>query len=448
MPLYVLQHWQLRGMHGTPELILSRLGTLFEVLQCMGLLEVKMRALPIRPLLVVLMRVGFSLCLLLPISASASTESVLYSFLGTSDGQYPSSALVRDSQGNLYGTTEQGGANGFGTVYELSPNPEGGWTETVIHNFNANGVDGYSPNGGLTFDAAGNLYGTTEFGGTDVYGIVFELSPTKSGSWTETILHNFTDGDDGGAPQYGSLIFDKNGNVYGTTQNGGLYGGGVAFELSQSPEDVWTETVLYAFAETIDNGYAPMAVVFDKQGNLYGTTYGGGAYSRGVVFELSLSGGTWSETILHNFDDGTDGGTPRAGVVFHGSDLYGTTENGGSGALGTVYRLSKTKTGWKEKVLHNFTGGNDGLAPEGSVVFDKTGHLYSTTYGGGADGAGTVFELEQSKGVWTETILYNFTGKDDGGWSAYGLILDKAGNLYGAAGGGSTQNGVVFEVTP
>jgi uncharacterized repeat protein (TIGR03803 family) len=390
-------------------------------------------------------------CLAFNTSASASTETVLYRFTGTPDGSAPYSPLVRDKKGNLYGVTAAGGTNRQGAVYEISPTPEGGWTEAILHNFADDDVDGYSPGSGLTLDAAGNLYGTTIFGGTYVYGTVFELSPTKSGVWTETILYNFTGGDDGGAPQYGSLIFDKAGNLYGTTQNFGTYGGGVAFELSPSPGGGWTETVLHNFAGDATDGAYPMAVVFDKQGNLYGTAAQAGSLGRGVIFELSPSEGGWTEAILHSFaDDGTDGGIPMAGVIFHGTQLYGTTEHGGAYSLGTVYRLSKTKNGWKETILHSFTNnGMDGFPPKGTVVFGKGGGIYGATYGGGTKGFGTVFELTHSKSVWTETVLYSFTGQTDGGYPYFGLILDKAGNLYGATnGGGNGGNGVVFELTP
>lgn len=401
---------------------------------------------------------GFSLVyLMLAGWAQASTEDVLYTFAGTPDGSAPYSPLIRDKAGNLYGVTAAGGANGLGTVYELSPGLGGVWTETILHSFGGSG-DGYNPGGGLTMDKKGNLYGTTIFGGTQVFGTVFELSPSEDGEWKETILHNFTGGNDGGEPQYGSLVFDDSGNLYGTTQNAGTYGYGVAFELSPSPNGSWTETVLHSFAEDATDGGSPMAVVFDKKGDLYGTAAQGGSLGRGVVFELShTGGGTWTETILHNFaDDGTDGGIPTAGVIFHGRQLFGTTEHGGAYALGTVYKLSLTKKGWEEQILHSFTNnGADGFPPKGTVVFDKAGNIYGTTYGGGTDGFGTVFELTKSKSTWGETILYSFTGQSDGGYPYFGLAIDSTGNLYGAtSGGGSASaesglgNGVVFEITP
>src|SRR5260370_696812 len=209
-------------------------------------------------LLAVLSWVGIILlCLAFNARAMASTETVLYTFTGMPDGSAPYSGLVRDTRGNFYGVTAAGGTDRQGTVYEISPTPAGGWIETVLHAFAANGTDGYSPGSGLTLDAAGNLYGTTIFGGTHVYGTVFELSPTQSGSWTETILYNFTGGNDGGLPQYGSLVFDAKGNLYGTTQNAGTLGYGVAFELSPSPNGGWTETVLHDFAENATYGSSP-----------------------------------------------------------------------------------------------------------------------------------------------------------------------------------------------
>lgn len=397
------------------------------------------------------------ICVASSIGASAGTETVLYTFTGTPDGSAPYSGLVRDKKGNLYGMTGGGGTTGLGCVYELSPASGGGWTETVLHSFSSNGVDGYSPGGGLTIDSKGNLYGTTIFGGTHVLGTVFELSPSPGGEWTETILYNFTGGTDGGSPQYGNPVFDKKGNLYAAAQQGGTYGYGVAFELSPSSSGEWTETVLHNFADNATDGGYPIAVVFDAKGNLYGTTAQGGS-GRGTAFELSPSpDGGWTETIIHNFaDDSTDGGVPLAGVVRRGSDLYGTTEHGGSYSLGTVYRLYETKAGWKEQILHNFASSStDGVSPESPVVFDKKGNLYGTTYSGGNQDYGTVFELTKSKSEWSETILYNFTGESDGGYLYFGVILDDEGNLYGTTAGGGdgtsgpgSGNGVVFEITP
>jgi uncharacterized repeat protein (TIGR03803 family) len=283
----------------------------------------------------------------------------------------------------------------------------------------------------------------------------FEEGVNEQGSkrGAGTILFNFAGGTDGGYPQYGSLVLDDKGNLYGTTQQGGTYGYGVAFELTPSSSGEWTETVLHDLADDATDGGYPVAVVFDHEGNLFGTAVQGGSFGRGVAFELSpSSGGNWTETILHNFaDDNSDGGAPLAGVVIHGGHLYGTTQSGGTYFLGTVYQLSRTKTGWNEKVLHNFSG-SDGLGPKCTVVFDKLGRLYGTTYSGGTDGYGTVFKLTRATSKWIETVLYSFTGGSDGAYLYFGLILDR-GNLYGATSGGGdgsdgNGNGVVFELTP
>jgi uncharacterized repeat protein (TIGR03803 family) len=404
---------------------------------------------------------GLAACLFFLVSSNcalASTETVLYTFKGTPDGSAPSSELVRDKEGNFYGATSAGGVSRLGTVFEVSRSSSGVWTETVLHSFGDGNDDGVVPSGGLTIDANGNLYGTTMSGGSAGFGTLYELSRSSGNAWTEKILFNFSGGSDGGDPGTGSLVFDPKGNVYGTTQNGGTYGYGVAFELSPSSSGDWTEKVIHDFAETATDGGYPVSVVFDAAGNLYGPAAQGGSFGRGVVFELSPSaGGEWTETILHNFaDDSTDGGLPTAGVVFHGGALYGTTEYGGSNSLGTAYQLSSTKAGWKETILHSFANnGIDGFAPESTVAFDKAGNLYATTYGGGTKGFGTVFELTRSGNKWVENIVYEFTGESDGGYLYYGVIVDAKSNLYGVTYGGGNGsagsgagNGVVFEITP
>jgi uncharacterized repeat protein (TIGR03803 family) len=221
-------------------------------------------------------------------------EKVLHAFNDhRTDGSSPEYGLVIDAAGNLYGTTPSGGIHDYGTVFELSPTVGGGWTETVLHNFNQNGTDGALPSAALIFDAAGNLYGTTSAGGLYYDGTVFELSPTVGGGWTETVLHNFNqNGTDGVSPS-GGLIFDAAGNLYGTTFAGGLYLDGTVFELSPAGGGAWTETVLYTFCSQNDcrDGSFPAAgLIFDAAGNLYGTTQGSGSMSNlyygETVFEL------------------------------------------------------------------------------------------------------------------------------------------------------------------
>jgi uncharacterized repeat protein (TIGR03803 family) len=327
------------------------------------------------------------------------TEKVLYRFCGNRsclDGSVPFAGLTRDAAGNLYGTTAAGGAfctGGCGTVFQLTPHTGGIWTERVLHSFS--GKDGSSPVGGLTLDAAGNLYGTTYFGGT-----VFELSPTADGKWTEKVLHRFN-GADGSAPS-NVPIFDAAGNLYGTTSLGGTHNYGVVFMLKPRTNGTWTEKVLHNFNGK--DGISPSTLIFDAAGNLYGTTYAGGHATScggvcGTVFELTpKAGGVWTEKVLHSFNNNRkDGIQPWAGLIFDpAGNLYGTTAQGGRSACscGTVFKLIPAANGkWTEKMLHNFEGKDGGSPLSGSLIFDAAGNLYGTTYGGGTQGFGNVFKV-------------------------------------------------------
>jgi len=402
--------------------------------------------------------------LLLSVRARSSTETVLYSFTG-SDGGQPYAGLISDSSGNLYGTTETGGAYKSGTVFELTPNSRGGWTETVLYSFCAatSCSDGADPRGGLVRDAAGNLFGTTFEGrgsncGQDYYGcgVVFELSP-NDGSWTETVLYSFSAGRDGANP-YGGLVFDSAGNLYGTTSYGGDKNClcGTVFELSPG-SSAWTQTVIHTFRPNSGDGAYPYAgLAVDAANNLYGTTNTGGVYGRGSVFKLTPKADKhWSFTLLHSFFDsrgGREGFEPQGPVLLDSKgSIYGTTEDGGTQYYGTVFKLTPLKGGkWKEAVLHTFDD-SDGAYPSSSVILDQAGTLYGTTQAGGVKGVGTVFKLAPSKKGWAETVLYSFctvTGCSDGDTPRSGLIADQAGNLYGTASGGGNGYGVVFEVVP
>jgi uncharacterized repeat protein (TIGR02543 family) len=266
-------------------------------------------------------------------------ETVLYSFSGV-DGQDPQAGLIFDASGKLYGTTASGGANGHGTAFELSPNPAGGWTESVLYNFGNGSADGMNPYAALVFDNSGNLYGTTVGGGTNGGGTVFELSPNPSGGWTESVLYNFGSGTDGKNP-LAELVFDNSGNLYGTTSKGGANNnGGTAFELSPNGGGIWTET-FYSFGSGTDGASPQAGLVFDNSGNLYGTTASGGAYGGGTVFELSLSNGRCCrEGPVYSFGNGpSDAANPYAKLVFDNSgNLYGTTSYGGSYSGGTAFK--------------------------------------------------------------------------------------------------------------
>jgi uncharacterized repeat protein (TIGR03803 family) len=384
--------------------------------------------------------------------AVAQEEKVLHSFNGK-NGSTPYAGLIFDTAGNLYGTTFSGGAYGDGTVFELTPEAGGGWTETVLHSFNGN--DGSAPYAGLIFDAAGNLYGTTFSGGAYGDGTVFELTPEAGGGWTETVLHAFNGND--GQFTYAGLIFDTTGNLYGTTLYGGAHGNGTVFELTPEVSGSWTETVLHNFDDNGKDGNNPYAgVIFDAVGNLYGTTYGGGTYDGGTVFELTPgASGSWTETILHNFSDSTTDGiglNPYAGLIFDAAgNLYGTTEEGSYG-YGSVFELTPKAGGhWTAKLLLPFGWyGKDGKYPAASLIFDAAGNLYSTTHGGGAYVSGTVFELNPEAPYHSQTILHSFDDNGRDGVNPYaGVIFDGSGNLYGTTlGGGAFSQGTVFEITP
>jgi len=404
--------------------------------------------------------------------ATAQTEKILHGFSNNSQGEFAYMGLIFDSAGNLYGTTGAGGAYGAGTVFELSPNGSGGWTQKVLHQF-GNGTDGQSPWGGsLLIDAAGNLYGTTRYGGTslcDSYnpvgcGTVFELVHNSDGSFTEKVLHNFGGGTDEDGPNgyhpYGGLAMDSAGNLYGTTLYGGTYGGtegfgGVVFELSQSDGN-WSEQLLWSFGLEGDGTFPQCTPVFDKAGNLYGTTLSGsGSSAAGIVFELSPGASGWTEKIIFQFDvsgDSQTGNAPQAGVVFDANgNMYGTTGYGGPYYRGDVFELSPSEGGsWTETILHTF-GYGDGNTPDAGVILDAAGNVYGTTGSGGKGGAGIVYELSPATGgLWTETILHDFrTTLSDGNFPETGLVMDSHGNLYGTTqAGGTGGGGTVFEVTP
>jgi uncharacterized repeat protein (TIGR03803 family) len=388
--------------------------------------------------------VVFALLLPCPLLA-ADAEKVLHSFTG-GDGSIPYPAVIFDAKGNLYGTTALGGASGAGAVFELIPS-NGKWTEKVLHSFN--GQDGAEPFASLIFDAKGNLYGTTEAGGANGDGTVFELTSSK-GSWTETTLYNFN-GQDGNEPE-GGVVFDAKGNLYGTTTLGGTYDDGTVFELTSSGGK-WTERVLHNFNPSGKDALFPEAsVVFDSNGNLYGTTYGGGANGAGTVFELTpTSKGAWTAKVLHSFNlNGKDGIVPEAALIFDAKgNLYGTTSAGGTNNEGTVFELTPSNGKWTEKVLYSFSHSGGSVLFSG-ITFDAKGNLYGSTYAGGKYSYGTVFELTPANGKWAEQVLHSFDPNNgDGLLSTAGVAFDKKGNLYGTTyEGGASGNGVVFEISP
>ena len=377
--------------------------------------------------------------------ATAQQESVLYNF--SSAG--PQAGVVFDALGNLYGTDASQG------VYELTPQTGGSWTETTVYNNFGSNV--YTE-GDLIFDSAGNMYGVAISGGSNL-GFVFELKPSSGGSWTEETLYAFPPTGVHGNSPYPGVIFDNAGNLYGTTFYGGAYGGrgyvpgGTVFELIPQSGGGWTEKLLHSFANGTDGYYPYGGLIFDSSGNLYGTTTQGGSFSKGTVFELiRQSNGQWKEKILYNFgSQAHDGQSPYTKLVFDANgNLYGTTTAGGLDANGTVFELIPQAGGgrWKETVLLDFAGGN-GASPESALLFDSTGNLYGSTVSGGLYGGGTIYELVPSgNGTWLQSSVHNFGNGTDGSVSLGNLRFDASGNLFGTTqNGGTVGEGTVWEIT-
>ncbi len=382
--------------------------------------------------------------------------------LNGNNGTFPAGGLIVDSAGNLYGTALDGGPAGFGTIFQITQS-NGAPTLTVLHNF-VGGDDGAGPIGSLVFDNAGNLYGATIVGGGSANcmfgcGTIYELSPPiqPGDPWAETVLYTFSGTSDGGNPQAG-LAIDQGGNLYGTALGGnpscnsGKTGCGVVFELLPPSEagQPWTENILYSFSGP--DGGSPLApVVLDAAGSLYGTTEYGGLYNQGTVFQLSPGGnGTWTENLLHSFSD-PYGEYPEACVsLAPNGALLGTTFDGGRDGEGTLFQLrppSSPDGEWKFLLLYSFLG-NGGAQPKGNLTLQGANTLYGTTTGGTRSGVGAIYRINYLGGKLTETVLYSFTGGKDGANPLAGLTLYN-GNLYGtAANGGYQANGTIFKLAP
>jgi len=367
-------------------------------------------------------------------SAHAQRFKSLYSFTAPPDGSTPYGAVSKDKSGNLYGTTSAGGASGFGTVYKLSKSGK----ETVLYSFTG-GADGSTPYAGVIQDAEGNLYGTTIRGGAYGAGTVFEVNRKSK---QETVLYNFAGEPDGGTP-FAGLIMDKSGNLYGTTLSGGSSNAGTVYKVNIHTKQ---ETVLYSFAGEPD-GADPVfgSLLMDKLGTLYGTTEGGGTSNSGTVWELSANG---TETVLYSFTGGKDGGGGDGGpdqslVMDTQGNLYGITERGGVG-VGVVFKVNIRSK--KETVLYTFNAPKNGEIPSGGLVRDSKGNLYGTTTAGGdKESNGTVFKVTGTK----ETVLHRFDGTDGQNPYICPLMLDEHGTLYGVTYlGGANGYGTVFSIKP
>ena len=378
--------------------------------------------------------------------AKGAKEKVLYAFCSQEpcvDGAYPTGPLIVDNGGNFHGVTQQGGANGGGTVFELAPDG----TETTLYSFcpETNCPDGNNPLAGVIADSAGNVYGTTLNGGSHGYGSVFEVDTNG----TETVLHSFCSNEncaDGQSP-IASLITDTAGNFYGTTYSGGKYRFGSVFRLAPNGR----ETVLYSFCHKrfCAEGQNPTAaLIADGEGNLYGTTLYGGKRGAGAAFRLSPDR---TYTLLHSFcskRNCSDGQWPGGLLADGAGNLYGMTGSGGTKGEGAIFRLTPDGT---ETVLHSFcskTNCADGAHPQGALISDAEGNFYGATSTGGTNDSGTVFKLTPGG---KETVLYSFCSLQDcpdGQTPNSGLLLDGAGNLYGTTGSGGNGWGVVFMISP
>jgi len=385
--------------------------------------------------------------------AHAQTFSVLHYFTGELDGDTPYAGVTVGPSGVLYGTAANGGANSAGTVFKLHQ-VNSSWISSPLYEFT--GGNGALPLGGVVIGPNGALYGTTFGNGVQTFGTVFELTPTPTFCrsvtcyWNENVIHTFA-GTDGSGPQVEDLIFDSAGNIYGTTQGGGMYDSGVTFELTPSGGG-YTETILHSFGLGED-GRAPLAgIVFDTAGNIYGTTDLGGTGSPqtchgscGTVYQLTPANGGWIENVLVNFDV-TNGQHPYGNLIIDSSgNLYGTTATGGPNGGGVAYQLAPSGGGFTYSTLYSFSS----CGSRGGLAMDAAGNFFGVCYVGGANQDGWVFELTNCSQGCTAMDLHDFSGSD--GMNPYGSpVLDASGNLYGTTGVGGTGCsegcGVVWEI--
>ncbi len=400
---------------------------------------------------------AFTLAFVCGAPALAQTFTVIHNFAGGQDGSQPVSGLTKDKAGNFYGTASAGGA-GYGTVFKLT-HKNSAWILSPLYSF-MGGNDGAGPVATMVVGPNGTLYGSTAAGGggacSKIYeysgcGTIFNLRPgaaackTALCPWTETVLYRFSGGSDGAYP-IGELLFDQAGDIFSTTADYLQFvSSGTVFELTPSGGG-FVKSLAHRFSGS-DGQYPAAGVIFDQSGNLYGTTYYGGAHGYGAVYQLTPSGSGWTENVLYSFQNGSDGADVAAGLVFDSAgNLYGAATTGGSGGGGTVFELTPSGGHWTLSVLYSFTGSG---GPASSLIMDTSGNLYGTTVEDGTHGAGNVFKLTPSDGGWTYTDLYDFTGGNDGGNPFGSLVLDANGNLFGTTeAGGANGYGVIFENSP
>jgi uncharacterized repeat protein (TIGR03803 family) len=385
-------------------------------------------------------------------TAAAATTNVIFSFEG-GNGEYADTDLETDGAGNIYGTTVLGGDFGGGTVFRLSPTANG-WVHTVLYSFTG-GSDGGEPYKGVSIDRAGNLYGTAVTGGSGSCeggcGVAYKLT-NSGGTWNQTVIHAFTGGDDGSGPG-ARLTVDGSGNVYGMAPTGGAYGVGTIYKIHQVQSGAWTLDVIHTFTGGADGGTGSAGRMILRNGHLYGAATTGGTYGSGAIFELTPRGNReWDLRTIYSFRGQPDGSFPYGALLFDAAgNIYGTTYYGGANGIGSVYKLSRRSIGeWNENLLYSFQDdGVDGNSPISNLVFDGAGNLYGTTSEGGL-GSGTIFKLSPvSGGQWAESVVHSFKGSPDGAFAYNGMVVDRFGNFYGATvHGGDDDDGSIYKFTP
>ena len=395
----------------------------------------------------------FAVVLALALTAGASTEKILWDFKGGSDGSGPwSNYFISDAKGNLYAATAAGGTYGAGTVFMLTPAGK----ETILYEFKgqSNG-DGNAPHGHLTFDAKGNIYGTTQAGGTNGTGTVYELSPKSGGGWKEKVLYSFSAaGADGADPSAGMTIA-ADGTMYSTTPDGGAFGAGTVFSLRKTSTG-WKQTVIQNLNGSSNGGYPYEGLMMDAAGNLYGAAPTGGASGQGVIYRLSRTKKGWADKVLHSFTNANGDGSGLYWIDLisdTSGNIYGATSFGGTNGTGMVWELvySETKKSYSESILYEFgaSGSGDGNNPYGGLAMDSAGNLYGTTLYGGTSNIGTSYKLTKDGTTWKETILHTFAGANDGAQSTGNPYIDAKGRVWGMTEtGGTSDLGVVYRITP
>lgn len=389
------------------------------------------------------------------------TKTTLYAFRGGADGGFPQAGLTFDSDGALYGATREGGANGAGTVFRLSPplTAGGAWTKTTLYSFRG-GADGAQPLAGLAMDTDGTLYGVTNQQGARGAGTVYALQPPAPGSttWTKATIYAFQGGADGANP-YGGVVLDTNGALYGTTAYGGHRGAGTVYKIAP-PSDgatAWTKSTLYSF-DGVEGNFPRATVTFGTDGALYGVTYGGGAFNGGTAYRLTPPAGAataWTKATIYSFKPGVEGSNPFSELTFDTAGaLYGANFNGGPSGGGAVFKLTPSGANWSASVVYAFGGGADGQSP-GGLVFDDKGTIYGVTMYGGARWNGSVFQISlpapaPAARLAAHMPVYGFRGGADGGNPQFGApIFDSKGAVYLAtASGGAKNQGAVVKIEP